>query len=107
MTTSKHETAREKIEEIEREMRSIGYWQEEPLPAEAYDFTQAFAMDTMAYSQWLQFIFIPRVRSIIETDGDFPAGSSVGTQAIREFDGSTEAEGLVSLLCEFDRIIEG
>jgi hypothetical protein len=31
----------------------------------------------------------------------------VGAQAIREFDGLNEASDLVSLLCEFDAIVEG
>lgn len=91
-----------KISEIEAEMKRIGYWSLEPLPGEAYDFRQAFAMDTMAFSQWLQFILIPRVRSIIEQKGDFPLDSMVGTQAMREFDGDTTASGLVTLLSEFD-----
>jgi uncharacterized protein YqcC (DUF446 family) len=94
------------IGQIEQEMKAIGYWQAAPLPAEAYEFRSAFAMDTMAYSQWLQFVFIPRVRAIIENNGDFPSSSSVGTQAIREFDESPEAENLVRLLCEFDAIFK-
>ncbi len=97
-----HPTAKAAIDTIEAEMRSIGFWQIEPLRAEQYDFHAAFAMDTLAYSQWLQFIFIPRVNSIIAERGEFPASSSVGTQAAREFDGVPEASRLVSLLIEFD-----
>jgi uncharacterized protein YqcC (DUF446 family) len=91
-----------RISAIEAEMKRIGYWSPEQLPAEAYDFQRAFAMDTMAFSQWLQFIFIPRVRSIIEQKGDFPSESMVGTQAAREFDGDGNASELVTLLSEFD-----
>jgi uncharacterized protein YqcC (DUF446 family) len=96
--------AERKISEIEAEMKRIGYWSLEPLPEEAYDFQQAFAMDTMAFSQWLQFILIPRVRAIIEEKGDFPSESMVGTQAVREFDGDETASGLIKLLSEFDAL---
>ena len=81
-------------------------WQSEPLPAEAYDFKAAFAMDTMPFAHWLQFIFIPRVRELIATAGTFPRSSQVGAQAVREFDGVHEASGLVSLLSDFDYFIE-
>jgi uncharacterized protein YqcC (DUF446 family) len=91
-----------KISEIEAEMKRIGYWSPDPLSEDAYDFREAFAMDTMAFSQWLQFILIPRVRSIIKQEGDFPAESMVGVQAVREFDGDANASGLVRLLGEFD-----
>jgi uncharacterized protein YqcC (DUF446 family) len=87
---------------IEAEMRRMGWWSEAPPPPEAFEFRQAFAMDTMAYSQWLQWIFLPRVRSIIAERGDFPSNSMVGTQAVREFDGTWEANELVSLLSKFD-----
>ena len=91
-----------KISEIEAEMKRIGYWSIDPLPENAYDFREAFAMDTMTFSQWLQFILIPRVRSIIEQRGDFPLESMVGAQAVREFDGDTTATNLVTLLSDFD-----
>jgi uncharacterized protein YqcC (DUF446 family) len=92
-------------DEIEAEMKRIGFWQSEPLKPEQMNFTQAFAMDTMAYSQWLQFIFLPRVREAIASN-QFPSGSSVGTQAVREFDGLTDASGLVTLLSEFDALFD-
>lgn len=94
------------IAEIEAEMKRKGYWSTQPLPAEAYDFRQAFAMDTMAFSQWLQFVFIPRVRQILEEQRAFPARSMVGTQAIREFDGDANAAQLISLLNDFDRLFD-
>jgi uncharacterized protein YqcC (DUF446 family) len=96
-----------KIAEIEFELRRIGYWSPDPLPEEAYDFREAFAMDTMAFSQWLQFILIPRVRQIIKQEGTFPTDSMVGAQAVREFDGDTDAGQLVKLLSEFDALFRG
>ena len=105
MITELYQQVEQRLADIEAEMKQIGYWQETPLPAEAYNFQLAFAMDTMAYSQWLQFVFIPRVRSILDSHGEFPPSSSVGTQALREFDGDRDADHLVSLLCSFDEQI--
>lgn len=99
------ERVQAKIDEIEQEMKRIGYWQSDPLQPEQYEFRSAFAMDTMAFSQWLQFIFIPRVKSMIETGEKFPPDSHNGAQAVREFDGDDEAQRLASLLSEFDEII--
>ena len=96
----------QRIAAIEAEMKSIGMWQTTPLPPAAMNFKKAFAMDTMAYSQWLQFIFIPRVKQIIAQHGNFPSSSSVGAQAIREFDGDTNAANLITLLCEFDALFK-
>jgi uncharacterized protein YqcC (DUF446 family) len=104
------ETTRERIQakiaEIEEEMKRIGYWQSEPLRPKQYQFRMAFAMDAMAFSQWLQFIFIPRVNSILESGEKFPRDSNNAAQAVREFDGDDNAQGLVALLSDFDEIIQ-
>lgn len=92
-----------KLEQIESEMLRIGMWQEKPLEPEQYDFRAAFAGDTMTFSQWLQFIFIPNAKRAA-TSGKFPASSQVGAQAVREFDGVDQAARLLSLLGEFDAL---
>jgi len=96
------QTVLSKITGIEVEMHRIGLWQAEPLQLKQYQFSRAFAMDTMTFSQWLQFIFIPRVRDCAAS-GMFPSTSQVSIQAIREFDGMPEASHLVILLSEFDQ----
>jgi uncharacterized protein YqcC (DUF446 family) len=93
------------VDQIEAEMRRIGMWQESPLRPEQLRFKQAFAMDTMAFSQWLQFIFLQRVREAIAAN-NFPSESNVGAQAVREFDGAPNAGHLVTLLSEFDSLFE-
>src|SRR5262249_25774256 len=90
---------------IEAEMRRIGFWQNQPLPPEQMKFTQAFGMDTMTFAQWLQFVFLPRVREAAAAN-QFPASSSVGAQAVREFDGDPQADDLVTLLAEFDSLFD-
>jgi uncharacterized protein YqcC (DUF446 family) len=90
---------------IEDEMRRIGLWQSEPLRPDQLSFKQAFAMDTMTFSQWLQFVFLPRVREAAAGDR-FPAGSSVAAQAVREFDGDPGAGDLIKLLSEFDALFD-
>src|SRR5438270_5427778 len=93
------------VEQIEAEMRSIGLWQDQPLSPEQMQFSQAFAMDTMTFSQWLQFIFLPRVREAVAS-GEFPSSSSVGAQAVHEFDGDENAARLITLLSEFDALFD-
>lgn len=102
MMKEKPEIVKEKISQIEAEMRRIGLWQEEPLPEEAYDYTLAFAKDTMAFHQWLQFIFIPQVRELAENYEQFPKKSQVGISAKHVFEGWQQADRLVAMLKEFD-----
>lgn len=95
-----------KLDEIEAEMRATGFWQATPLSPDQLASSAAFGADKMAFSQWLQFIFVPRVREAIAIDR-FPSSSAVGTQAIREFDTDPKAARLVTLLAEFDALFPG
>ena len=90
------------LDQIAAEMRRIGLWQQAPPPPVAQ---QAFGADTMAFHQWLQFVFVPQVRAAVATDS-LPASSSVSVRAVREFDGDDTADRLVALLCEFDALFE-
>ncbi|HEX8231457.1 MAG TPA: YqcC family protein [Chloroflexia bacterium] len=100
-----YEAARRKIDAIETEMKRTGMWSLTPPPPEAFQFLAAFAMDTMPFVHWLQFVFISRVREIVAAQGEFPGSSQLGAQAVREFDGITEASGLLALLSDFDYFI--
>jgi uncharacterized protein YqcC (DUF446 family) len=91
---------------IEAEMKAIGCWSEQALPEAAYDFLLTFARDTMSFTQWLQYVLIPRVRQIVADQGDFPARCMVGVQAIREFNGDARASDLTTLLIEFDALFD-
>jgi uncharacterized protein YqcC (DUF446 family) len=99
------EKAQVAVDKIEAERKRIGFWQNTPPTPAQMNFKKAFAMDTMAYSQWLQFVFLVRVREAIASK-QFPSSSSVGAQAVREFDGDAEANELVTLLSEFDALFD-
>lgn len=92
-----------KLEQIQAEMKRINLWQENPLEPEQYDFKAAFAGDTMSFSQWLQFVFIPSVKRAAANE-KFPASSQVSAMAVREFDGMEEASRLIDMLSAFDAL---
>lgn len=101
-----HLEVHNRIEEIQRAMRELGIWQSELMPPDALEFELPFGADKLTFGQWLQFVFVPRVKAVVAAKGDFPNSSSVGTQAVRELDGLAGGDRLVELLCDFDRFIE-
>jgi uncharacterized protein YqcC (DUF446 family) len=103
-----YERLTQKIDQIEQELRRMDWWSETALPEEAFQSSTAFFADTMTYHQWVQFVFMERVRHVIEHRGNLPANSQVGLKAAREwehFGVVPEAAGLVRLLQEFDAIV--
>jgi uncharacterized protein YqcC (DUF446 family) len=62
-----------KIAEIERTMQSLGMWQSEPLSPAEREIRGAFGSGSMTFSQWLQFVFVPKVHA----RGESHAGADV------------------------------
>jgi len=91
-------------EAIESELKRLNRWSA-PLPGEAFNNMGAFGSNTMAFEQWIQFILIPRLREIIKSQEAFPSGSSLGTYAMRVFDGDPQTQQLHSLLYQLDNLV--
>ncbi|ROM23230.1 pseudouridine synthase [Pseudomonas protegens] len=93
---------------IERELRVQGLWGDAVPSAEALASTQPFAVDTLEFEQWLQWIFLPRMKMILEQDLPLPNAS--GIQEMAEMVFSTRPmqgrdQQLRVLLKEFDQLI--
>jgi uncharacterized protein YqcC (DUF446 family) len=95
--------AEKKILSIENELIRLCEWQSEsPNPAVFVDMG-AFGSNTMPFTTWLQFVFIPNVKKIISTQSVFPGSSSVATYAYRNLE-DQRYDRLNALLGEFDSL---
>lgn len=93
---------------IERELRQLGLWESQPPPAEAFQSSQPFCIDTLEFTQWLQFVFVARMKVIIESDQSLPATSGIAPMAEEHFRGRPESgDTLVRELEAMDRLLSG
>ncbi|MET0356375.1 MAG: YqcC family protein [Cellvibrio sp.] len=83
--TSKHIAVAEILIDIEKELRELRLWEAESPSAEALASTQPFAIDTLNFAQWLQFIFIPRLYAMVEQQIPLPKVSGVKPMAEEYF----------------------
>ncbi|WP_439860960.1 YqcC family protein [Pseudomonas sp. MBLB4136] len=93
---------------IERELRAQGWWSEQPPTAQALASRQPFCVDSMALEQWLQWIFLPRMKQMLEAGAALPSVSGIQPMAEQVYsERSAQAAELIRLLGEFDRLIGG
>ncbi|NQD96242.1 YqcC family protein [Pseudomonas sp. CrR25] len=91
---------------IERELRVQGWWSEESPSAEALASEQPFCVDSLAFEQWLQWIFLPRMKGLLEKGGALPSVSGIQPMAEQVYGARIEqARVLIRLLGEFDQLI--
>ncbi|WP_459743826.1 YqcC family protein [Pseudomonas sp. 3A(2025)] len=91
---------------IERELRERGWWQSTAPDAKALSSQEPFSVDTLSFEQWLQWIFLPKMKIIIEQDQPLPRVSGIREMAEMVYvDRPEQARTLLSLLEQFDQLI--
>jgi len=98
-----------KLDEIEAEMRRIGYWLETPpdLQAAVREGKLRNYLDAPTFESWLQALFLPNARAAAKED-TLPSSSQVGLIAMRQYDYHShvsKAQNLLRLLREFDELV--
>ncbi len=91
-------------DKIEAELRTFGAWE---LPAPDGPVRGAFGAPDRSFAQWLHYDLLPRLREIAAGRADPPDESMAGSKALREFDGLHDADPLIDVLLELDRLVEG
>jgi uncharacterized protein YqcC (DUF446 family) len=93
---------------IERELRLLGWWEEQAPSMQALSSQEPFCVDTLAFEQWLQWIFLPRMKQVLEAGAALPNVSGIQPMAEQVYGGQTSrARALIKLLGEFDQLIAG
>jgi uncharacterized protein YqcC (DUF446 family) len=93
---------------IERELRLLGWWEAQAPGMHALSSQEPFCVDTLAFEQWLQWVFLPRMKQLIETGTALPSVSGIQPMAEQVYGGQAEkVRALIKLLGEFDQLIVG
>ena len=74
-------TLADQLDAIERYLKAHQLWSSDtPAPA-ALASTEPFAVDTLSFEQWLQFLFLPKARQYVLQHDCLPPGMSIAPMA--------------------------
>jgi len=95
------------VDGLEAELRRMRLWEREPPRDDLLASPQPFCVDTLACSQWLQWLLIPRMRRIFAGDGELPTSSAIHPYAEDCFEHLDDPSALLHLIERFDGLICG
>jgi uncharacterized protein YqcC (DUF446 family) len=95
------------VDGLEAELRRMRLWEREPPREELLASPKPFCIDTLALSQWLQWLLIPRMRRIFAGDGELPRSSAIHPYAEDCFEHLDDSSALLQLIERFDDLIRG
>ncbi len=93
--------------EVEATLRNNGKWDETIPSTSELDSDQPLCMDTLAFEQWLQWVFLPRMKNTLEETKPLPAKSSIlvyAQECLHKSDPYTPS--LLKLIKTFDELIK-
>lgn len=92
--------------DVEAQLRQLGLWEAQPPSAEALASTEPFAIDTMNFKQWLQFVFVARLYAMLNTGGSLPGACAITPMAEEYFSGLQLPSGpLLETLAAIDAVL--
>lgn len=92
---------------LEATLRGVDLWNMPYPDADAFDSREPFCVDTMALPQWLRYVFIARLRALIEARRPLPATCQVAPAAeayLQQAKPSTRRL-VVEAIADVDRIV--
>jgi uncharacterized protein YqcC (DUF446 family) len=96
------------LEALVAELQRHDLWGDQPPPAQALASTAPFCHDSLAFHEWLQWLFIPRVRALISLRGPLPRDCNIAPMAeVSYAEAGWDSTELVDLLRAIDRIFGG
>ncbi len=92
---------------MEAELRRTHLWTESPPNAEALASRVPFCYDTMSFDRWLQWVFLVRMRGIIELGLSLPEHCAIAPLAEEcLIKCGPDVSALLALIRRFDELIE-
>ncbi|VUD52098.1 hypothetical protein TDB9533_01562 [Thalassocella blandensis] len=105
---SHHIAAGELLIDLEYELRTLGLWQNQVPPEEALASTQPFALDTLTFPQWIQFVFIARMQALIEAKLPLPEQCGIAPMSQEYFKEShVSGTRVTAIFVSFDELLSG
>ncbi|MCL1036355.1 YqcC family protein [Shewanella corallii] len=100
-----HQATREYLLQLESELKRQSLWASEAPSPESLASTAPFAVDTLAFEHWLQFIFIPRMQALLDTEAQLPANIAVAPMAHHVWQDNAERIHLIRILNDLDTLL--
>ena len=92
--------------DIEAQLRQLGQWHKVRPSAEALASEQPFCVDTLTLPQWLQFIFLPTLYTMLQEGQALPQRCGIAPMAEEYFRGTGLRSGeLVAALLRIDELL--
>ena len=94
--------------DLEAELRKQHWWDAQPPTAQALASVEPFCVDSLDFYQWLQFVFLVKMRVLLEAQAQLPDNCQIAPMAEQCFSegcGSTKGLAVTRVLKQIDQLL--
>ena len=96
----------ELLKDLETELQTQGRWDPQAPPPGALKSTQPFAVDTLSFDQWLQWVLLPRMHELLAMQMPLPGNCAIAPMAEEVYgEDDPAAERLVVIIARIDLLL--
>lgn len=93
------------LDDIEAELRLIGYWSGQPPEEQAFASSMPFFADRMGFEEWLQWVMVARFRALLDGALPLPERCQIAPMAEEALQlADQDLSRLLALLRELDAL---
>lgn len=92
--------------QLEQALRVAGRWGEQSPGKQQLASREPFSVDTLTFEEWLQWVFLPKMREILVCAASIPS-ALLAPMAEQSFDRSPESLEIIVVLHKIDQVVAG
>jgi uncharacterized protein YqcC (DUF446 family) len=94
------------LTELESELKILKLWKKTNPSAQALASTAPFAIDTLSFPEWLQFIFIKKMTQLLQLGAPLPKAMAIAPMATEYFKIlAINSNALITVITHIDMVI--
>lgn len=94
------------LNQLTEALRARGFWENTQPSVEALNSTQPFCVDYLTFSQWLQWVYLPKMLEALQRQ-QLPTVSHLLPMAEEAWKGCSDTAELLRIIAQLDHWING
>ncbi|WP_437612498.1 YqcC family protein [Erwinia sp. V71] len=99
---SREQQVRQRLLAVAQVLQDSGLWQSHAPDTQAFNSNEPFCVDTMLPLEWLQWVLLPRMQALLDSQAPLPQNFSITPYYEEALD--SETPGRLLLLCELQAL---
>ncbi|WGW01062.1 YqcC family protein [Vibrio sp. YMD68] len=94
------------LDELQLELKRKQLWQSNKPTQQALQSQEPFSLDTLEPEQWLQWIFIPKIQTLLAEKLTLPSGFSISPYFEQVWKEKPDYQSIVSITKKIDEVCQ-